>query len=66
MFSITKTQEFRTATKLAVSELIAEHNSHAYAAGYLESMVVAMFGYLPDMEQAHYLKRMQELSKQEV
>jgi len=63
MFTTQAQQEFKQNLKAFTAAKEAEY-SHAYNAGYCESMVVEMFGYLTKRQQKFFAEQIQkELDK---
>lgn len=59
MFSSAAQVEFKHTVRQFSQQKLAEYRSQDYAAGYLESMAVAMFRHLPQREQRDFLAQMQ-------
>jgi hypothetical protein len=58
MFSTQNQVEFREVLREFTAAAYANYDSHAFAAGYLESLAVAMLSALPKREQTALIKDM--------
>lgn len=62
--SINAQQDFRTALKDFSDAKTAEYGTHAYSAGYAESLAVDLFSYLSKKQQKLFLESMQKATRQ--
>ena len=60
MFSSNVQVEFRDLLKAHTEAKKKEYDSHAYSAGYLESLADSMFYYLPKRQQKFFMAMMQD------
>jgi hypothetical protein len=60
MFSSNVQVEFKDLLKAHTQAKQKEYDSHAYSAGYLESLADSMFYYLPKRQQQFFLAMMQD------
>lgn len=61
--SLNAQQDFRTALKDFSDAKTTEYGSHAYSAGYAESLAVDLFSYLSKKQQKLFLESMQNTAK---